>query len=137
VIQIRTSDRRKVFGRLAGCPRRSSAARSRDELRLCQRQTGCSQHLARSWSVLGRMSFECSNCAMSRLRPEEVRADSRSRGSGPVGRVTFDPAEDVAAPYHRERSEAEYRHPARAGRQRPCRDGAAFDRADSTRTTFI
>src|SRR5260221_8624083 len=102
VIQIRASDRRKVFERLAGLPAQIiGSPNPRDELRLVRNAkpvfAASRVELERTWSEV---SFR-----MQQLRDEPTCAreefdrilDREDPGLSAV--LTFDPAEDVAAPY--------------------------------------
>jgi phosphoribosylformylglycinamidine synthase len=102
VIQIRTSDRRKVFERLAGLPAQViGSPNPRDELRLVRNAkpvfAAPRAELERIWSEV---SFR-----MQQLRDEPACAreefdrilDQEDPGLSAV--LSFDPAEDIAAPF--------------------------------------
>src|SRR5882672_6880690 len=101
VIQIRASDRRKVFERLAGLPAQIiGSPNPRDELRLVRNAkavfAAARVELERTWSEV---SFR-----MQHLRDEPACAREEfdrildREDPGLSGVLTFDPAEDVAAP---------------------------------------
>jgi phosphoribosylformylglycinamidine synthase len=102
VIQIRTSDRRKVFERLAGLPAQViGSPNPRDELRLVRNAkpvlAAPRAELERTWSEV---TFR-----MQQLRDEPACAREEfdrilDRGDpGLSAALSFDPAEDVAAPF--------------------------------------
>jgi len=102
VIQIRASDRRKVFERLAGLPAQViGSPNPRDELRLVRNAkpvfAASRAELERTWSEV---SFR-----MQQLRDEPACAREEfdrildREDPGLSALLTFDPAEDVAAPY--------------------------------------
>jgi phosphoribosylformylglycinamidine synthase len=102
VIQIRTSDRRKVFERLAGLPAHViGSPNPRDELRLVRNAkpvfAAPRAELERAWSeVTFRMQHLRDEPACAR---EEFDRILDRDDPGLSAALTFDPADDVAAPY--------------------------------------
>ena len=135
----RRSERAGVIERLDGggtrgpCDRRSRGARSDSHLARTARR--CSTRRASISIGRGRRPrMRSSGCATIPRAPTRntrgfwMRADP---GLSPV--LTFDPAEDIAAPYIATRCAAGDRDPARAGRQRPGRDGGGVRLAPASR----
>ena len=137
---VRRGDRRRRAGperRRRGAARRRSrgrAARLRGRRRRYAARShphshasmaSCSTNRASSCTAHGRRRrTRCSGCATIPRPPTQEYDAPRRRGrAGDARRLTFDPAEDIAAPFIATGVRPRDRDPARAGRQRPGRDG--------------